>query len=102
MRWMCLALLAACSFKTNPLALVDAADDAAPDGLSNVCTPNETACDGRVRKVCGGDGHWDPTLDTTSEFTCSQGACVKASNVSINDVATCGPNAPSLTPPAGA
>jgi len=102
MRWLCLALLAACSFRTNEATTIDGAVDAAADGLSNVCTPSETACDGRTRKVCGSDGHWNPTLDTTCDFTCSQGACVTASNLSITDVAACGSGAPALAPPAGA
>lgn len=95
-------MLAACSFRAHEVAAIDATGgDVAADGLSNVCTPNDTACDGRVRKVCGSDGHWNPTLDTTCDFTCSQGACVKASNISITDVAGC-EAAPALAPASGA
>jgi hypothetical protein len=103
MRWLCLAMLAACSFKTNAVSLAsDATGDSAPDGLSLDCTPNQTACDGRTRNVCGSDGHWNPTLATTCDFTCDQGACVTASNISITDVAMCGSGAPALAPAAGA
>ena len=64
MRWLLFVLLGACSFsaRSGEQPVVDAA--AGTDGLSNDCTPNETACDGRVRNVCGGDGHWDGTLET--------------------------------------
>jgi hypothetical protein len=98
MRWLCLALLAGCSFRTNDKPAVDAS---VVDTASDLCTPNQTACDGRVRQVCGADGHWDATLNTTCDFTCSQGACVTASNISISDVAGC-EAAPALAPPAGA
>jgi hypothetical protein len=108
MRWVLFAFASACSFSTHPAQLTngdggtDAAIDAPPDGLPATCAPNDTACDGRVRKVCGSDGHWDATLDTTCDFTCSAGACVVASNVAIDDVAGCGSDAPALAPPAGA
>ena len=90
MRWLFVALLGACSFRAHELAH-DASADAPSDGLTATCTPNETACDGRVRKVCGASGTWDTTLDTTCDFTCSAGACVKASNVAITAVATVRP-----------
>ena len=108
MRWLLFAFASACSFSTHPAQLTsgdggtDAAIDAPPDGLPATCAPNDTACDGRVQKVCGSDGHWDATLDTTCDFTCSAGACVVASNVAIDDVADCGSGAPALAPPAGA
>jgi len=106
MRWLLLTLVGACSFSTHEQGQngggSDAAVDAPSDGLSATCTPSTTACDGRVRKVCGASGTWDPSQDTTCDFTCSAGACVTASNVAITDVATCGPSAPALAPPAGA
>src|SRR5947209_16010331 len=102
MRWLLFALASACSFSAHPAE--HAASDATTggDALSNVCTPNATACDGRVRKVCGGDGHWDTTLDTVCDFTCSAGACVVASNVPLTDVKMCTGAGPALAPPAGA
>jgi hypothetical protein len=108
MRWVLFAFACgACSFSTHQVAQNgggsnDGSVDAPPDGLPATCAPNDTACDGRVRKVCGADGHWDNTLDTTCDFTCSAGACVVASNVSLSDVAGCGSGAPALAPPAGA
>ena len=107
MRLFTLLLLGACSFsartsqQSGDAAVVDTATGGM-EGLPLTCTPNETACDGRVRKVCGANGMWDPTLDTTCDFTCSQGSCVVASNIAIADVAMCGSNAPVLAPPPGA
>lgn len=102
MRWLLFVLLGACSFSAR--SGEQPASDAATgtDGLSNDCTPNETACDGRVRKVCAADGHWDGTLDTVCDFTCSSGACVVASNVPLPDVKMCTSAGPALAPPAGA
>lgn len=105
MRLLYVALLGACSFHANELGENpggSGAVDAAIDGLSATCTPNQTACDGRTRKVCGSNGTWDSTLDTQCDFTCSAGACVAASNVAITDVASCGSGAPPLAPPVGA
>lgn len=108
MRWVVFVFASACSFSTHPSALSgddggsDASVDAPPDGLPATCTPDDVACDGRVRKVCGTSGMWDPALDTTCDFTCSAGACVVASNVAIDDVAGCGSTAPALAPPPGA
>lgn len=108
MRLFTLLVLGACSFsaRTAQQRAGDAAGsdavDAGIDGLPATCTPNETACEGRVVKTCGAAGTWDSALDTVCDFTCSAGACVVASNVAIADVAMCGSNAPALAPPPGA
>ena len=100
-------LVGACSFtartaqQSGDAAIRDTASGGM-EGLPLTCTPNETACDGRVRKVCGSSGMWDPTLDTVCDFTCSAGSCVVASNIAISDVAMCGSNAAVLAPPPGA
>lgn len=80
----------------------DGAVDAPLDALPATCTPQQTACDGRVRQVCGANMTWDPAQATTCDFTCASGACVQDSNVPLTAVATCGPLAPRFTPPAGA
>lgn len=93
-----LVLSAACGFSPTQVAS-DASTQ--PDALADDCTPNTTACDGRVLKTCGDDSHFNPALDQTCQFTCFEGACVAASNVPLDDVATCDANSPVLAPPAG-
>jgi hypothetical protein len=90
--------LAACGFTPHSL------DDGgvSTDALSDVCVPNALACDGQVVRTCGADHHWDPAQDHTCDFTCSEGACVEASNLPLSDVAMCTASSPLLTPTAGA
>jgi hypothetical protein len=94
-------VVAGCGFAPNasPVLAVDAplAIDA-----SDLCNPAATGCDGRVRRTCGSDHHWDPSLDETCDFTCSAGACVGPSNLTAQDVTACTSLAPPLAPPPGA
>jgi len=73
-----------------------------PDSLGPTCTSGQIACDGRVRRVCGSAGVWDPGQDQVCDFTCAIDACVVPSNVAIQEVAACTAQAPRLTPPSGA
>ena len=92
-----LVLSAACGFSPTP----GAGDASGQDALADLCTPNTTACDGRVVKTCGDDHHWNPSVDRSCAFTCFEGECVAASNVPLDDVATCDANGAVLAPPAG-
>jgi hypothetical protein len=88
----------ACGF--HPAAGADAT--AIPDAISDICDPATVACDGPVVRTCGADHHWDPAQDHTCQYTCSAGACVAASNLPLDDVATCTPAAAVLAPASGA
>ncbi|HEY4177236.1 MAG TPA: hypothetical protein VGM90_10405 [Kofleriaceae bacterium] len=99
------ALLSGCGFNVSG-ASGDAAvstdtPDAPLDALPTTCTPNEHACDGRDRLTCGASSTWDPAQTTTCDYTCAQGACVVASNVSTQAVVACSSSAPRLAPAAG-
>jgi len=92
-------VVAGCGFSPS----ANTTGDAHPiDSANDLCAPATTSCDGRVRRTCGADQHWDPALDHSCDFTCSLGACVVPSNVSITDAATCTSAAPALAPPPGA
>jgi hypothetical protein len=71
-----------------------------PDGLPATCTNvGEFACDGRARRECGPDLQWgEPEV---CGFTCIAGACIDASNVAAEDVASCSMSAPRLAPTSG-
>lgn len=78
----------------------DAAIDAAPP---TSCTPNATQCFGNALETCNAAGSgFDSTKQVVCPLTCSQGACVAASNITETDQRSCGPTAPALAPPAGA
>jgi len=100
------ALLAttACGFSVAGSGPGDGGDrdtSVEPDSLGPNCTSGQIACDGRVRRVCGSTGVWDPGQDQTCDFTCAIDTCVVPSNVAIQEVAACTAQAPRLTPPSG-
>ena len=94
MRWLLLVFASACSFSARSAEQPTTDAASSSDGLSADCTPDATACDGRVRKVCGADGHWNPTLDTVCNFTCSAGACLVAGKVNADGIGADGGGMP--------
>jgi hypothetical protein len=105
LRVVLVVLLAGCRFDApagggGPDAAIDAAIDAAPP---TSCTPNKTQCFGNALETCNAAGSgFDPAKQVVCPLTCSQGACVAASNISEADQRSCGPTAPALAPPTGA
>ncbi len=91
--------LAACGF--SPGAVSDGGQIVG-DSADSCGAPATTSCDGRTVRTCGADHQWDATADRICDFTCSDGACVSASNVPPPDVAACAADAPALAPPPGA
>ena len=91
--------LAACGFAPSAAT----SDGGAPDtATGDLCAPTTTSCDGPIVRTCGADHHWDPSQDRACQFTCSEGQCVAASNVPLDDVALCTDASAVLAPAPGA
>jgi hypothetical protein len=93
-----------CIFDPSGLPGANGGDGGPIDGNPNqVCTPDQSYCDGRVLQMCNdqGTGPVDGA-EQICDFTCAGNACVYASNMPASVYEGCDSTAPALTPPAGA
>jgi hypothetical protein len=70
------------------------------DAGPQVCTAGSRTCAGRVLRTCNNTGTgFDPAMDVTCDFTCTNDACTYASNLDRATYGACDGTAEPLNPP---